>query len=337
MKLITPIYKTNYHSDSHCGNRVINISYGIDENYQIGAGISICSILENNNLGTFCFIFHIVSESYSDEFFRKIELLSEKYKAEINLYRIDRSGVEKLPKSKVWPASIYYRLASFDYFSYKMDCLLYLDADVLCKGNIEPLLDIDLSEKYAAVVIDVESMQEPSANRLNEKRLSGDYFNSGVILVNLDIWRREELAEKIFDLLRNNNLEKELKYPDQDALNLIFLGRVVKLPRRFNTVYSLKSEFENKDKVLYSQIITDHTVLIHYTGITKPWHNWADYPASSFFRKIFEISPWKKEKYIDADRQIEYKEKYKHLLYQKKYISGIFSMIIYGCKKYLGR
>ncbi|HCU1776232.1 TPA: glycosyltransferase family 8 protein, partial [Escherichia coli] len=83
----------------------------------------------------------------------------------------------------------------------------------------------------------------------------------------------------------------------------------------------------------YTRFINDDTVFIHYTGITKPWHDWANYASADYFRNIYNLSPWRNIPYKKAVKKHEYKEKYKHLLYQKKFLDGVFTAIKYNVMK----
>jgi len=317
-----------------CDDRdTFNISWGIDKNYQIGAAISIASILENNKQHDTPFTFHIISDVLDPEFVHLLTELAEQYRTVIKLYHIDAAPLSTLPKTNIWPVSIYYRLLSFDYFSERLDKLLYLDADITCKGSLEELIALEFNDQYGAVVVDVDSMQKKSAERLKNPEFEGHYFNSGVMYINLKQWLYSHLTEKFFDLLSDPQVTENIKYPDQDILNIMFLHHAELLPREYNTIYSLKSEFEEKNKEYYLSFITDKTVFIHYTGVTKPWHDWANYPSARFFRDVYALSPWKVKPLQPAVRKHECREKYKHLLYQNKYFSGLYTAIKYNLMK----
>lgn len=309
-----------------------NVSWGVDRNYQTGAAISLASILENNK-SIKDFTFHIISDNFDEVYLQRLEQLATRYKTVIKLYQIDPVPLKKLPKSDVWPISIYYRLISFEYFSDKLNTLLYLDADVICIGGIHELINLEMTNEYGAVVLDVDSMQEKSAMRLGSSAFEGHYFNSGVMYINMLQWHANRLTNKAFQLLSDDNIVSRLKYPDQDILNIILLGHAFILSRKFNTIYTLKSEFEKKDQVYYKHFINNETIFIHYTGVTKPWHTWADYPVSQFFRRVYESSPWKEQSYCRAKRTHEMKEEYKHLLHQGFYFKGLISSINYNIKK----
>lgn len=303
-----------------------NIAYGTDENYQMGAAISIVSILEYNKKRQHAYCFHIFTNVISEEYKKRLKTISEQFNATIELYKVDEKILEKLPVSAIWPLSIYYRLLAFDYLSEKIQSLLYLDSDIICKNKIIELETLDLTDKFAAVIPDVESTQKKNQQRLNID-FQGKYFNSGVIYVNLLQWKKNKLSDQVFSLIKSENMR--LKYPDQDALNIVFRERLIYLDRIYNAIYPLKSEFEYKNKNNHKKYITDKTVFIHYTGVTKPWHEWGGYEASSFFRNIYELTPWRDDGYLKAKTKAEYKEEYKHYLYQRHYIKAFFSLFLY--------
>ncbi|EDQ2585608.1 lipopolysaccharide glucosyltransferase RfaJ, partial [Salmonella enterica] len=234
-------YKVFDESNNNDDN-VLNISYGVDENYLDGVGVSIASVLLNNNIPL---AFHIICDSYSPCFLNNVERLAVQYHIKISLYLIKVERLEILPQTKVWSRAMYFRLFAFDYLSGKINTLLYLDADIVCKGSLQDLLRLDLSEKIAAVVKDVDSIQNRVNERLEAFNLQGDYFNSGVVFVNLKLWKENTLTEKAFLLLAGKEADS-FKYPDQDVLNILLQDKVVYLPRPYNTIYTIKSELKDK-------------------------------------------------------------------------------------------
>ncbi|MCX8981188.1 glycosyltransferase family 8 protein, partial [Citrobacter portucalensis] len=164
-----------------------NIAYGTDTNYQMGAAISIASILEHNKKRKRNYCFHVFTNSISEEYARRLKLISEQFDAVINIYKVDEKILDKLPVSAIWPLSIYYRLLAFDYLSQSMNALLYLDSDVICKNELTELEELYLGDKFAAVIPDVESTQKRNQQRLKID-FQDKYFNSGVILANLQQW-----------------------------------------------------------------------------------------------------------------------------------------------------
>ncbi|UBX44914.1 glycosyltransferase family 8 protein [Citrobacter werkmanii] len=303
-----------------------NIAYGTDANYQMGAAISIASILEHNKERQRTYCFHVFTNLISEEYARRLKSISEQFDASIHVYTVDERILDKLPVSAIWPLSIYYRLLAFDYLSQSINSLLYLDSDVICKNELTELEELYLGDNFAAVIPDIESTQKKNQQRLNIN-FNGKYFNSGVIYANLRQWKEKNVSDQVFSLIKNEG--DRLKYPDQDALNIIFRERLIYLNRIYNAIYPLKSEFEYKDKDNYKKYISAETVLIHYTGVTKPWHEWGGYEASSYFRTIYDLTPWRNDRYLKAKTKPEYKEAYKHYIYQRRYIKALYLLFLY--------
>ncbi|HAX4882494.1 TPA: lipopolysaccharide 1,2-glucosyltransferase [Escherichia coli] len=284
----------------------LNVSYGIDKNFLYGAGVSISSVLINNS--DINFVFHVFTDYVDDDYLKSFNETAKQFNTSIIVYLIDPKYFADLPTSQFWSYATYFRVLSFEYLSESISTLLYLDADVVCKGSLKPLTEIIFKDEFAAVIPDNDSTQAACAKRLNIPEMNGRYFNAGVIYVNL-------------------------KYLDQDALNIAFNMNNIYLAKDFDTIYTLKNELYDRSHRKYQQTITDKTVLIHYTGITKPWHSWAGYPSASYFNIAREQSPWKKYPLKEARTVAEMQKQYKHLFAHGEYIKGITSLIKYKLKK----
>ncbi|ENG2550889.1 lipopolysaccharide 1,2-glucosyltransferase, partial [Citrobacter farmeri] len=267
-----------------------------------------------------------------------IEALTQEHKIKISLYLINVKCLEILPKTQVWSRAMYFRLFAFDYLYHKLDKLLYLDADVICKGPLDHLLNLDLNDNVAAVVKDVDSIQSRVNERLPSFNLQGRYFNSGVVLINLRQWAEHRLTERALSLLTGEDGNAIFfKYPDQDVLNILLRDKVYFLPREYNTIYTIKSELSDKTHEKYLDVIHAETRLIHFTGATKPWHAWARYPSVIYYRNALVKSPWKDVPAKDARTMVEYKKRYKHLLVQKHYLRGMIAGAAYLYRKILAK
>ncbi len=87
--------------------------------------------------------------------------------------------------------------------------------------------------------------------------ISGKYFNSGVMFINIEKWVNENIFEKFMVLIN----DRIFKYPDQDALNILFKNKVLYISSSFN-------HFKEKNSCQAN--------LIHYVGWLKPWSMAAD-------------------------------------------------------------
>lgn len=82
--------------------------------------------------------------------------------------------------------AMYYRYLFADMLPKTVTRLIYLDADIICKGNILPLWQTDLQGKVLGAVRDWGEAK--SCDRIGLK--NGRYFNSGVLLLDLTKWRQ---------------------------------------------------------------------------------------------------------------------------------------------------
>ena len=115
------------------------------------------------------------------------------------------------------------------------------------------------------------------ANNVNRLRLGTDhdYYNSGVLLMDLERCRRNISAGELFDFVRTHR--HELVMPDQDLLNALYGTSILPLgdalwnydARNYNN-YMLRSSGEQNVRW-----VMQNTAILHFCGKAKPWkHNY---------------------------------------------------------------
>ncbi|MBV4412793.1 lipopolysaccharide 1,2-glucosyltransferase [Enterobacteriaceae bacterium YMB-R22] len=301
----------------------LNIAWGVDRNFLFGAVVSMTSTLLHNR--KMKLHLHLFTDYIDDDYQQKINALAVKYAANITIYFMDASALKILPCGNAWSYATYFRFIAFEYLSGSVDSILYIDADVICKGSLADLNQLNLDGYAAAVVRDIDD--SPSRN-LKEKP---DYFNAGVIFANLREWNKNNFFKSAFDILLDK--KQSLPFFDQDVLNILFLGKVIFLPRIYNAIYGIKQELKSKDITRYKEYITADTILIHYIGVTKPWNTWANYPSAQYFIDAWKASPLLNAPLLPARTPKQYKKKSRHERLQGKYISSIASYIGYLIQK----
>lgn len=138
------------------------------------------------------------------------------------------------------------------------DEVLSLDCDTLVKGNIDELWDIPLKDYYLTAAI------EPQRCRWDTI-----YYNTGVVKYNLKLMREDGIDDKMIAMINRN----KLKWPEQDAVNIVCNRRIMKMPSDFN--YNNYSEKTNDVRIQ------------HHCGY--PSNQWPGFPDVNDFRRI----PWK--------------------------------------------
>ena len=244
-----------------CLAQDINVAFTIDKNYPVFTQIAIFSILENN-LSNNHYNFFIVEDNLTKRQKAEMKNLVKKRKQDItflhistdkidhgfNFYeneylkgRISRIGMARLLLPEILP----------DY----VHKVIYLDSDVIVSDDLEKLYNTNLENNPLGMVIDIYSV------RLYN---NPDYYNSGVIVMDLDMWRDEKITEKIIKYFHENIFlftGKNPKYaaPDQDLLNLLLKNRTTTLHLRWNNLTNMQGESLDDDGI--------H----HYIGPIKPW------------------------------------------------------------------
>ncbi len=153
-----------------------------------------------------------------------------------------------------------------------VDKVLYLDADTLVTGDVSEVFTCDLKDNTIAAVPDE---YRPSLNQHHAVRdlLAGEhrndsYFNAGVILIDLERWRHLSVGSRARRLLDTNS--SILRFPDQDALNIILNNDWSPLPARWNRLVSpLRSVPTGVD----ADLLLRTKGVIHFVGPIKPWNS----------------------------------------------------------------
>ncbi len=314
-----------YASQTKTSENSLNIAFGIDKNFIFGCGVAIASILlSNKNLS---FKFHVFTDSLSDEDKVRFSQLAEQYKTSIKIYLIDCEKLKSLPSTKNWSYATYFRFVIADYFYQKIDKLLYLDADIACKGSLQELVDYHFSadEIAAAVTERGDEWWNNRAVRLSTPALRSGYFNAGFLLININEWHNHDISSKAIEMLRIPEWAEKITHLDQDVLNVLLVGKVKFISGKYNTRFSIN--YELKRNVINP--VNDETVFIHYVGPTKPWHEWAQYPVSQSFFMAKEASPWHSVALLKPTNSNQFRYCAKHKFNQKKYLQGLRSYFNY--------
>ncbi len=319
-----------FHFDhSNENNEVFHIAYGVDKNFLFGCVISITSILLNNTKQEFHF--HIFSDYLDDDFKKRIELLAKQYRSKISVYIVNCQELKSLPSTKNWSYATYFRFIIADILYPAIDRLLYIDADIICKGSLGELIKLDINKFLVAAVKEKDSSWwQKCAKRLEIDNLSQGYFNAGFLYINLENWQKEDVSSKAMKLLEQEHVKSKLDYLDQDLLNMIMVNNVFFLDKRYNCQYSINYELKVPNGTYYKNPIEDSTIFIHYIGPTKPWHEWAgNYPCSKYFIEAKNNSPWKDSTLLSAKNANQWRYCAKHRFHQGKNVAGLIGYFKY--------
>lgn len=150
--------------------------------------------------------------------------------------------------------------------------VLYMDCDIIVRKDISSLFKYDIDKYYLAAVLD-------SGILYSQRKLMNDnYFNSGVMLMNLEKMRQENKTKQLYDMKQKIST----KLMDQDILNMVFSSDVLYLPIAYNTLYTNLMRAQGKFSVddinkKYSTSYKDldelfeNSCILHFASKEKPW------------------------------------------------------------------
>lgn len=302
-------YKINYK------NRFMHIAFCLDNNYVQYCSVVIASIIYNNVDEEITF--HLLSNDITD----KNKLIIEKWLASyknksIFFYKIDNSKFIdfSIEESSYLNISTYYRLA-MPYLLADIKKVLYLDCDIIVNQSLKDLWSIDISNYACAGVRDRINDSIRLYNRLNYA-MSDGYVNAGVLLINLERWRYDDIFEKSINIVKTES--NILKNHDQDLINKIYHGQIKMLPFKYNLLeyYLYTEDWLYMEKKYYPDLIKacKAPVIIHFCMPQKPWHIECINPYKELYYKYRKMTPWPKLKLIHKKEKLSKKQKLKLFL-----------------------
>jgi lipopolysaccharide biosynthesis glycosyltransferase len=217
------------------------------------------------------------------------------------------------PVSEWVSGAVYLRLSIGDAVT-DHPVVLYLDADLLVLDDIRPLLRTTVSGHVFGAVRDAQHPVIGRGISLPGWRQLGlpaarDYFNSGVLLLNLERCRQADLFGRARAFL--SEFPQYVRFWDQDALNVVADDGWLRLDRRWNTfpmtALSRVPEYENyaEDILPLRQLIADEdtAAILHYAGPDKPWR--PGFPAGralSTYQRFADAAAARRADLADATR-----------------------------------
>jgi len=257
----------------------LNVVFATDRGYLQHLAVALASLLENNSGMNI----YIINNDISAADWKKLQKLFEGKDSNLIDAKIDDKQIESLITHSHFTKAIYYRLFIPDIVH--GDKALYLDADIVVNGQINNLYKTDISSTFIAAV------HNPGINNHVELKMdySAKYFNSGVMLINLEYWRTYNIKEKVIEFIAGR--QGVVQFPDQDGLNSVINGNWREIHPKYNMHTIFTHEGFAVDSIIKEAI--DNPVIIHYTSSFKPWHFGNSHLYKHLYWKYLRMTPYK--------------------------------------------
>ena len=251
---------------------IIPIFFASDDNYVPFLAVSIKSLLDN------------ASEDYYYNIYILTEGISKSNEDRLKNYATANSEIIFVDLSKniakirdrlsstlrdYYTESIFYRIFIAALYP-EYSKAIYLDCDIVVLGDISKFYNIDLGDNILGAITDDVIATNEDFRHYAKYGIGVDYtkyFNSGVLVMNLDEYRKEQIQQRFIYLLIKYNFETAA--PDQDYLNVLC----------YNKVHYIDKSW---DKMPVGDDYDGELNLIHYNNFRKPWY-YDDVPYGEYF------------------------------------------------------
>lgn len=263
-----------------------------DDNYVMPFKVLWHSIMQTNSLPLETPVFILHTQSLSEKSISDISYFAENYKTYFHFIDASDYITQNLPISHHISDATYYRLYMASLIPNWVSTIIYFDTDIVVAKSIKYLFELALNCPIAAT----DHFSINDAIRLWGSE-SGQYFQAGVLIVNLETWRSRNL-EKTFTKIIEEHTDRILWW-DQDVLNIAFENNWQRIPVWFNVSNSVRRYIDKKT-------IQKETIIYHFDGKGKPWNNLADVKFSEMWYKMYE-EVFKKEFNMKLTRRPVYR------------------------------
>ena len=275
----------------------IPVVFITDDNYAMPTTVAITSLKVNRNPAVQYKVFVLAVDIAQEHQEKMLSLGEDGFEVSVLEREISRQMLDmKQVRGRVTPSAMLKFDIPLIFKDY--DKILYLDSDVLIERDLSELFHTDITDCYAAVVKDIMTYRSADKHLKWLQFQPEAYFNSGVLLLNLDKMRQDDIAYRLVDY-RRYGLNR---FTDQDALNVVFDVNVRYISPYYNLlncffewepIETLRDfygvDFPEEKEDIYLQ-----ATVLHLGDKQKPWKYEMGF-LSSLYRSYYDQSPYSQE------------------------------------------
>lgn len=288
--------KESWTRSTHAVRATCPLVFACDEGYGMPLATTLRSIVETN-ADSWPLEFHVLSDGISEGMRTKIINSLPVGSASMHWATVELGLFSKFSTLPHISKITYARLLIPRFLPDTVAKVLYLDADLLVLRSLDPLWEMDLEGAIVGAVSDafwgpVLKRGGPECKNMPRVR---DYFNAGVLLIDLNRWRENRVSEKALEYLAQH---PQSPFSDQDALNVACNDLWKALDPRWN--------YQNHRDYRIADVRPDQRPwIVHFVRTTKPWIASArsyNAPFYDAFRSRTRFARTRVEKLMDLFR-----------------------------------
>jgi lipopolysaccharide biosynthesis glycosyltransferase len=181
---------------------------------------------------------------------------------------------------------------------------LYMDTDIVVYGDIQELFNYNLDNFIIGAVPDSGIISDPQKQKMVDKYIVPEhtYFNAGILLIDCDKWRKNNICKKIAE--SDEQIADKKLFNSQDPINKCFECDYKILPHKFNWFGKFPTDTDNKTDL----------VIKHFAG-KKPDISPQRYDISTIgdFKFFADMTP-----FYNEFKLIGIKQEHRNKLHQIK-------------------
>lgn len=288
-----------------------HIVYASDDRFAEILGVSLISLFENSR--DIEIVLYILDSGITADNKKKLETVCKSYKRNLPVW-IEAKDISKELSVEVavdrGSLSQYARLFLSGCLPENLERVLYLDCDILIKQSIRELWNLDLHDKTIGALMDAFSKYYRKNIDLKPDDIM---FNSGVMLIDLQRWREQQVEDKLLKFIADKN--GRVQQGDQGALNHVLSHDTYCFEPRFNSV-TIFYDFTYKEMLIYRkppkfytevevQEAVENPSIIHFTTSflsKRAWMKGCKHQYVGEWLKYKKMSPWVDESLWDDNR-----------------------------------
>ena len=263
-----------------------NIVCTVDEQYVPHASAMLCSLFSNTPEAAIDV--YLLTEGITDASAKRLFKLCRRFGHRLLIKNLNVSSLQDARVSDHVTLATYYRVLIPSSIPAEVKTVLFLDSDLIVRRDISEFYNQSLENFTHAAV--ASPFSDDARSRLGIPA-GYRYFNAGVLLLNLELWRTENLSAKILDYIRSHS--ESLTWWDQDALNAVLYGRWRCCSPKWNAGAGFFTTHRAAVLEVSESEYTEaakNPCIVHFTGSYKPWMAGFEHPFKSEYYKYLKLA-----------------------------------------------
>ena len=266
----------------------IKLIFGVDGSYSQHLAVTLVSLLENNPENRFD-ILVVTLDMGQDDRDRIIGLAARFGNVMLRFQPFDIGRYSHFRTDGHISHASYLRIFIPEILPESEEKVLYLDCDIVVRHDIAALWKLDLGDRMLGAARNLFFVRHDDL----AMPAGADYFNAGVLLMNLKRWREADGTARLIRFIEAHH--DHLWAHDQDALNAVFCGEFLELAPTWNFQTSMLWSEPDGLSLSYPEfrrLLADPGI-VHYTSPSKPWHFSNTHPYKSTYYQYLAKTPYR--------------------------------------------